>query len=179
MNLFSLMRNFTIRFRMLGAIGVVLGLLGLGLLSAVYFMTESILPRPQLAWVVVVISLGAEIGAARWLGSESAGFLAINNLIQVVAVVGVANLWAQSGLKARDAAILGAALLGYDFLFTAVLPFMNDLFNHVAGLPFAPLVAWPTGSGDPSRPWLAIGLGDLLLSDGNGFCAVALHGCAL
>ena len=29
MNLFSLMRNFTIRFRMLGAIGVVLGLLGL------------------------------------------------------------------------------------------------------------------------------------------------------
>ena len=29
MNLFSLMRLFTIRFRMLGAIGVVLGLLGL------------------------------------------------------------------------------------------------------------------------------------------------------
>ena len=29
MNLFSLMRQFTIRFRMLGAIAVVLGLLGL------------------------------------------------------------------------------------------------------------------------------------------------------
>ena len=29
MNLFSLMRQFTIRLRMLGAIGVVLGLLGL------------------------------------------------------------------------------------------------------------------------------------------------------
>ena len=29
MNLLSLMRQFTIRFRMLGAIGVVLGLLGL------------------------------------------------------------------------------------------------------------------------------------------------------
>jgi hypothetical protein len=37
---------------------------------------------------------------------------------------------------------------------------MNDLFNQLEGLPFAPLVAWPL----PGAQWAAIGLGDLLLA---------------
>ena len=75
--------------------------------------------------------------------------------------VAIANLWAQSGMKARDAAVLGAALTVYDFVATARLPLMGDLVARVAELPFAPLVAWPAG---PDGSWLGLGLGDLLLA---------------
>ncbi len=72
----------------------------------------------------------------------------------------IANLWAQSGLRARDAAILGAALALYDAVATSWLPLMGDLMARVAELPFAPLVVWPAG---PDGAWLGLGLGDLLL----------------
>jgi hypothetical protein len=72
------------------------------------------------------------------------------------------NIWAQSGMKARDAAILGAALIVYDFLFTSVLTVMRDLFIRLAGLPFMPMVAWRIASNGAAQ-WLDIGLGDLLL----------------
>ncbi len=140
---------------------LVAGLLGLGLLSAVYFLIEPILRSRLIIWLVVIVCLIAEVGAAWQFGGQSAPFFAVNNIVQVLGVIGVTNLWAQSGLKARDAAILGVALTGYDFLFTSVLTIMTDLFNRLAGLPFTPLVGWPTG-GDEG--WLAIGLGDLLLA---------------
>jgi hypothetical protein len=87
--------------------------------------------------------------------------LLVNNLVQALMVVGVTVFWAQSGMKARDAAVLGVALALYDFLFTTQLPLMADLFAHLADLPFAPLVAWPVGSSDR---WLGIGVGDLLMA---------------
>ena len=48
----------------------------------------------------------------------------------------------------------------YDFVATSRLPLMHDLVTRLAGLPFAPLVAWHTGAGQHG---LGVGLGDLLL----------------
>jgi hypothetical protein len=76
-------------------------------------------------------------------------------------VVGVSNMWAQSGMRARDLAILAGALAVYDFIATAQLPLMADLVGRVAELPFSPLVGWPSST--PGM-WAAIGLGDLLLA---------------
>jgi hypothetical protein len=143
--------------------GVVAGLLGLGALGILYFLLEPVLRIRPFIWPVVVIALGADIGSALWFGGQSAAFFAVNNIVQLLVTVGVANTWAQSGMKARDVAILGGFLVLYDFLFTSVLPLMTDLFNRLAGLPFAPLVAWPTEAGVTGQ-WLAIGLGDLLLA---------------
>jgi hypothetical protein len=90
-------------------------------------------------------------------------------------------------LRARDTAVLGAALIAYDFVATARLPLMADLFAHLAGLPLAPIVAWPAGEGG----WLGIGVGDLLLATvfplamrkafgrAAGLAALALAGVAL
>ena len=75
-------------------------------------------------------------------------------------VIGAANLWVQSGMKARDAAVLGAALVVYDFVATSLLPLMNDLIDRLAGLPFAPQITWASGD----NQWLGVGLGDLLLA---------------
>ncbi len=56
--------------------------------------------------------------------------------------------------------VLGAALMIYDYLFTTMLGQKTLLFGHLAGLPFAPLIAWTTADGR----WLALGLGDILLA---------------
>jgi hypothetical protein len=56
-------------------------------------------------------------------------------------------------------ALLGAFLTVYDVLATSVLPLTSDLFNRLAGLPLAPLIAWGSGSSV-----VGIGLGDLLLA---------------
>jgi hypothetical protein len=144
------------------------GLLGLGALSIVYFMLEPILRTRWLIWLIVSLVLGADAGAAWWFGGQSAAFFSVNNLAQLLVVVGVTNSWAQSGMKARDTAILGAALIVYDFTFTSVLTLMHDLVTRLAGLPFAPLVVWPYYPGQPfpagTVHWLGIGLGDLLLA---------------
>ena len=82
-----------------------------------------------------------------------------NNCVQVLLVVGAVNLWAQSGMKARDAAILGVALCVYDLIFTSIFGIMGTLFDRIALLPFAPMVAWPAAHG-----WVGFGLGDMLMA---------------
>lgn len=139
------------------------GVLGLGALGILYFMLEPVLNVRWLIWLVVIIFLTTNIGAAIGLGGQSAVYFATNNLVQILVVVGVTNTWAQSGMKARDAAILGAALVIYDYLFTSVLPLMAGLIGHLAGLPFAPMVIWHFFV-DGELGWLGIGLGDLLLA---------------
>jgi hypothetical protein len=138
----------------------VAGLLGLGALSLIYFLLEPILPHRLLIWLIVSGVLIADTGATLVFGGQSMVFFAINNLVQLLVVVGITNSWAQSGMKARDAAILGGALVIYDYLFTALLPLMGQLFSQLQGLPFAPLVGWPLAGGQ----WATIGLGDLLLA---------------
>lgn len=70
MNLLSLMRLFTIRFRMLGAIGVVLGLLGLlggaGMLGMfrIHAMSEDFMAN-SFAEVSHMAELRGEMGAIR------------------------------------------------------------------------------------------------------------------
>jgi hypothetical protein len=100
-----------------------------------------------------------DIALALGQGTSSHAFLVVNDLVLVAIAVGVANLWAQSGMKARDAAALGGALAVYDFIATSQLTLMTDLITRLSDLPLLPVVAWRTGDAG-----LAIGLGDLLLA---------------
>lgn len=140
---------------------LVAGLLALGALSAVYFAAEPVVRPSWAPWAILVLLGATEVGALLHVGPRTVPFFAVNNLVMVAAVVGISNLWAQSGMKARDAAVLGGALTVYDFVATAQLPLMGDLIVRVSELPFAPLVAWPVG---PDGLWLGIGMGDLLLA---------------
>jgi hypothetical protein len=106
-------------------------LLGLAAVSILVFTFEPVFPGRWLHWLFVLLLAGGEIILYRLYGSRSPAFLAINNLVQVLGIVGITNLWAQSGMKARDVAILGALLVVYDTLFTAVLPLMTDLFTQI------------------------------------------------
>ncbi len=81
-------------------------------------------------------------------------------------VVGLTNLWAQSGMRARDAVILGGFLMFYDLTSTWLLPLTNDMMQRLGGLPLSPMFAWTDGSsgGSGSGTWISLGLGDLLLA---------------
>lgn len=140
---------------------IIAGLLLLGAGSLVYFVFEPVL---RARWAIGLVTLGLvlmDLGTAWGMGTQSQAFILVNNFIQLLSVVGITVLWVQSGMKARDLTVLAVALAGYDYIFTTQLPLMRDLFSHLSGLPFAPLVVWPV---DSPGQWLGIGLGDLLLA---------------
>jgi hypothetical protein len=137
--------------------GVLLGALTAGIL----YVTLVPMPLPRAGvWFGILALVAADLASWWRFGPTGATFALVNNVVLTVAVVGVSNVWAQSGMKARDAALLGGLLAIYDFVFTAQLPVMNDLLARLAALPFAPQVVWPIGDGQ----WVGLGLGDLLLA---------------
>lgn len=140
---------------------IVIGLLTIGVLSALYFMWEPVLRLPWAIWTATIILAGADIGSALAFGTASTPFFVANNSVLTLVVVGLTNLWAQSGMQARDVALLAGALAIYDFIATWQLSLTTDIFSRLAGFPFAPLVAWRA---DSAGRWLGIGLGDLLLA---------------
>jgi hypothetical protein len=138
-------------------------LFAVGALSLLQLLVEPMVPAPWrrwLPWGVAVVLVGADILLARQVGTTSLAYLAVNDLVLLLTVIAVTNVWAQSGLRARDLAILSAALVVYDLIATSLLPLTTELITRLAGLPFTPVLAWPVGH----QQWLGIGLGDLLFA---------------
>ena len=140
---------------------IVASLLALASCSILYFTWEPVLHSAWAIWLVTILLAGADLVTALVPEIEPTWFFVVNNAIIVLSVIGVTNLWAQSGMKARDAAILGGALAVYDVIATSLLPLMIDLFTRLEGLPFAPELAWPLNT---AGEWLSLGLGDLVLA---------------
>lgn len=122
------------------ALGPVLGHGGLGLFVAVAL---------ALCDVALAVVAGAQ-SPLLWLG---------NAVLLSIAVVGIANIWAQSGMRLRHLVVVTVAVTVYDTLATAWSPLTLDLFNQLAVGPFAPFLLWRVG------PYgLTVGLGDLLIA---------------
>jgi len=139
---------------------LVAGLLMLGIISALYFVVEPVVRRAWMIWLITIALVLADSGALLAFADRGRLFYAINNVALILVVVGLTNLWAQSGMQARDVAIVAGALAVYDAIATWQLPLMIDLLDHLDGLPFMPLIAWPT----EQWRWFGIGLGDILLA---------------
>jgi hypothetical protein len=135
-------------------------LLAVSTLSAIWFLLEPVLPSRRLVWALSVAMVAADVILAEWRGTADHTFLLFNDLVLILLVVGVTNLWAQGGLSSRDLAILAGALTVYDAVATGWLPLTTELIERLAGLPFLPMLVWPVGD----ERWLGIGLGDLLLA---------------
>ena len=139
---------------------IVATLLAIGTLGLLQLLLEPMLHPAWLPWLVAAVLVGADIALARQVGTGTIAFVAVNNVILLLTVVAVTNVWAQSGLRARDLAILAGALVLYDLVATSVLPLTNQLIDRLAGLPLTPVLAWPVGE----QGWSGIGLGDLLFA---------------
>jgi hypothetical protein len=96
--------------------------------------------------------------AAAWLSHRSGLTVTLNDAALAAAVVGVANLWVQSGMSASQIAAFAALLTGYDVGATTLTTVMTRFGAEVQGLAFAPQVVLATG-----RAAVGIGLGDLLM----------------
>jgi hypothetical protein len=140
-------------------LSIVVGIFVLGVFSILYAMWEPVLHSRWAIWATALILLVADVFAHRYTGSAGTAYLLINDIVLVLTIVGIANLWAQGGMTARDVAMLALFLAGYDLIATSLLPLTNAMFDHLAGIPLTPVVAWGVGS-----QRLEIGLGDLLLA---------------
>ena len=138
-------------------IAVMSVVIGGGLLSTLLLGSHPIL-RPSIARVAVIALLVGDVLAV----ASGGRYLpyALNDLIALLTVIAVANIWVQSGLSARDATILAGCLAVYDPIATTFLSLTGQLFSRYAHAPFAPLVAWPTHSTN----WLGVGVGDVLIA---------------
>lgn len=106
-------------------------------------------------WVAVGLCAFAVLAAvADW----SVLVVVLTDVLLAVAVIGVANLWAQSGMRAAHVAALAAFLGVYDLLATGLSDLTARFADEVDGLPFAPLFMVDT---EPVA--VGIGLGDLLV----------------
>lgn len=139
-------------------LGLVAALLALTVTSILWFTLEPVLRKRALLLAIVPAAVAADIVLVMTSGALSNTFLLVNNVLMVMAVVGVANLWVQSGMGAREVTLLGGALAVYDFVATSQLTLMTDLIGRLSEIPFVPFLAW-----DAHGAGLGVGLGDLLL----------------
>jgi hypothetical protein len=139
---------------------IVLALLSLGSLGILYFLVEPVVSNGLVRWLVAAGLVAADVALAFSAGVGSNAYFAVNDLVLLLTVVGVTNLWAQSGMRAADAALLGAFLAAYDLLATALSTLTDEMIERLTDLPFLPVFAWAWGDDE----WLGIGLGDLLFA---------------
>ena len=103
-------------------------IMSLVFINVLYFTFRAALPQ----WAALLIAIGL-VGLDIWLaeGTEvqfaSPGFIAVNNILLLVAVIGVCTLYTQAGMRTRHVAFFGIALTFYDFIATSLLPICLNL----------------------------------------------------
>ena len=137
---------------------VVCGFMAFVVLCVLPTVADPLLRPPWAPWLAALLLVVADLGTNWQFGGTSPLFLLVNDAVLVLACVGVANLWVQGGMKARDVTVLAGGLAVYDLAATSWLPLTSDLLHRLAASPLVPLVAWGHGNAE-----LGIGLGDLLL----------------
>ncbi|MEV0135644.1 hypothetical protein AB0H83_45240 [Dactylosporangium sp. NPDC050688] len=119
------------------------------------------LVRGATRWAVCLALVGADVGIGLAAGVTSEVFLVVNDAVVVLMVIGIANLWAQGGLRARHLAVFAAALTVYDIVVTWQFTIMFDLFVDLSRLPLFPMAAWAL---DDVQHSTLLGVGDLLMA---------------
>jgi hypothetical protein len=127
-----------------------LSLLGLASFMMLYNTLEPLLPHRWAIGAAALGIVGLVVGSRLLWGGPSLPFLLINSLAQTIIIVGVTNLWVQSGLNARNAVVLISGIGLFDFIATAQIGLMDQVVERLSGFPFEPFVG-------------GFGLGDILM----------------
>jgi hypothetical protein len=133
-------------------VAIVFGLI----LSFTVQLALSVVWGARAATGTALLATALTAGAA--VARDSGPVLIGTDLMLFIAMVGVANLWVQSGIKASHVAGLAAALMVYDLCATGLTGVMGRFLTQTHDLPFAPVFALTSGP-----PAVAIGLGDLIM----------------
>jgi hypothetical protein len=129
-------------------------------LAALHATIEPLV-RGALLWTVCVALIATDVATGLAFGVANEAFLAVNNAIVIITTIGVANLWAQTGLRASHLAMFAVALTCYDLFATWQLTVMLDLFIELTRMPLFPMAAW--GLHDVNDTMM-LGVGDLWIA---------------
>jgi hypothetical protein len=130
-------------------------------LAALAILGFTLQPAPVADWLrrlAIALAAGAALAAAHVAGTGSATFAAVNDVLVVCCVIGIANLWVQTGMRSGHLLVLAGLLTAYDVVATAWLPLTADVIDTLGSSPLVPLVFWPTDGHTAG-----LGLGDLLM----------------
>ncbi|MGC0418163.1 hypothetical protein [Embleya sp. AB8] len=132
---------------------VVVVVFGLVLCTAVQFTLAPVVGG-RTAWLVALAGAAATGATA----GRPLPVMIATDVLLVVAVVGVANVWVQSGMRAAHVAFFAGGLACYDVIATTLTSVMSRFATQVQDLPFAPALALTRGE----HP-VSLGLGDVLM----------------
>lgn len=110
----------------------------------------------RLGWVIAIGLSAAAVAAAA--AGQRIAVLALTDVLLALAVIGVTNLWTQTGIRAAQVSVLAGFIAVYDLVATGLSDFTARFAAEVGGLPFAPLFMV-----DLKPVPVGIGLGDLVM----------------
>jgi hypothetical protein len=117
--------------------------------------------RPRYIWILIPVALATNIVIAETLLGTGVGwqlYWVLDDVIVLLAVVGISNLYVQGGMRLSHVAWFALLLAVYDGFFAFVIPISQQLADHFEGQPLDPSIGFAMG------PFSAnIGLGDLLV----------------
>lgn len=152
---------FTLPFLYLILPGVMLtGMLIITFSSAMYIGLRPLIRPLYLLPLIIILLVTNIIVTETLLGSRSGWQLywVLTNIIVLVTVVSVSNLYVQGGMRLQHVAWFAFILAFYDGFFAFVFPILGKLADSVEGRPFDPSIGFAMG------PYNAnIGIGDLLV----------------
>ena len=79
-------------------------------------LTFAALLRGRAARPLAAVLTAMDGGLLVWLGARDNAFLVLNDCLVIAIAIGLANLWAQSGMRVRDAVGLGGIIAAFDYL---------------------------------------------------------------
>jgi hypothetical protein len=139
---------------------VLTGFLILTFVSALYMGLRPLLPVRYL-WPLIGFLIGANIIVAETLLGTRTGwqvYWVLTNIVVLLAVVSVSNLYVQGGMRLQHIAWFALFLSFYDAFFALVIPITQRLADSFEGRPLDPSIGFAMG------PYNAnVGIGDLLV----------------
>lgn len=139
---------------------VLTAILCLTFMGALYIGLRPLL-RPRYLWMIIPPLLVLNIVVTETLLGTRPGwqlYWVITDVLVWVAVVGIANLYVQGGMRLIHVAWFALLLAAYDGFFAFVVPISQKLADRFEGQPLDPSIGFAFG------PYNAnIGLGDLLV----------------
>jgi hypothetical protein len=139
---------------------VVMGLLVLTFTAALYIALRPLL-RPRYMWPLMAVLLATNVVVDQTMLGTQMGwqvYWVLVDIVVLIGVVGVANLYVQGGMSLRHVAWFALILAVYDGFFAFVVPISQRLADHFEGVALDPSIGFKMGPYDGN-----IGLGDLLV----------------
>lgn len=133
-------------------------LFGLTMFSVLLFALQPMTISRPLRWLLALAAIVSTGWIGLAVGTQNPVFATLNGIVIVVGIIGISNLWVQTGMRTSQVIGLAIVITLYDVVATGILPVTATLLDRLGSTPYMPVIFWPVGDHA-----LGLGLGDLLM----------------